>query len=199
MTKSVALVTRSPLFTSVGQDIDQSFLDIIRAQNWAFCFRPQTHLSLAVGETGWDDYPAVVCSPVTTALAVPTLNVIAAAGAATFIFTDIWVDEDMAALVTMICGTEVDITTAANTVVVSYRFTGSLGNATVNTAHVQANNDTELAITQVLSAVTNGNEWVSLEIICQRTVGAATTNAVRHCRVSEDEITISTVPDPRDS
>lgn len=183
MTKTAVAETISPQVTAVGNDVNAQAQRIARAMNWAFTQRPQTHLSISCGDAGWDDYPAITCGDAGNSLAVALANVIATGSVDTFFDTDIWVSPDD--VTDLDVGVECDVTLAANTVTVTFTFTGGLGTAAATCACTQANNDAEITNSFDLSTVTNGGEWVRLQVACQRTAGAGTAHTVRNVRVNE--------------
>lgn len=198
MTKSAVAETLDPLFTAIGQDIVINLQRALRAMNWAYVYRQQTHLCMAVGEAGWDDYPSITCGDAGSGLAVSVFNAVATGSSTSLIDTDIWVDADDL-LRDIEVGVECDITTAANTITTTFTFTGGLGSASATVACAQANNDTEVTNSFDLTTVTSGGEWVRVQILIQRTAGAATDNVVRHLRISETEIGPGILADPSNS
>lgn len=204
MTKTATPTESSPLQTAIGQDIlAEDLLAIAQAIHWAFINRRECHLAMATGSVGWDDYPGAACATAPDGNAVPALSLIATGSAVTHIDTDLWIDADTAALGSLELGAQARVTTAANTLRVSFILTGGLGTSTDTIDFTTANSlpavDQEVSTTRTLSAVTAGGEWVRLSIQVQRTAGAATDNELRHVRVQETELAIGSVPDPQDS
>lgn len=196
MTKTATATTVSPNLTAIGNDVNDELQRVARAMNWAFIRRPQSHLNLGVGEAQWDDYPSLTCGDAGNSLAVALANVIATGASDTFIDTDIWVGVDD--VTELEIGVECDIITAGNTVQVTFTFTGGLGSASSACSCGIGNNDTEIINSFDLSTVTNGGEWVRLQVACQRTAGAATNNSVRNVRATE--IDLRAIPgDPEDN
>lgn len=206
MTKTATVTTQSTASTAIGQDVlndGEGLLAIAQAEHWAFVNRRVTHLCLATGGDTWDDYPASSCSSAPDDNAVPTLNAIATGSAVTWIDTDIWIDADTAALGELELSAQCYIPTASNTVRVTFTLDGGLGSVTPFVDCTTANSlpaaNNEQTTTTALTSVTAGDEWVRLRVSIQRTVGAGTTNELRHVGVNEAELDITSVPDPEDS
>lgn len=180
--------TLSPLALSLGQDVTAETLDRVRKQqDWSMARRPQTHLNLCVADDGWDDYSGGASA------AVGPFGLIASGSAETIISTDLWISKEFAQHASLECGAEC-LTAVGETVRLAFTFTGSVGAATGNVDCADTDNGTEVTATVTTSLVTLGDEWVTLTITMQRTVGSGSTNEVRQLRVSETEI--ASLPGP---
>ncbi len=199
MAKSKAVTNRSPTEISMGQEIyydNAGLKTIVNAEHWALTERGTCHLALATGTDNWDDDPASACgSDAGVSNAVGTLQIKASASLVTVINTDLWIDED-ASVTTMTFGAECHVAVAAEQVTVTYFLSGGLGNATTTTVHTDTDNDTEKTSTSSLSAVTNGGEWVELQIKIQRTAGASANHQLRTVRVEETVYAATSIADP---
>jgi hypothetical protein len=184
MAKSQLPTTISPVRMSLGQLVlSQDIAAIGALLNFVFGRRRQQHIGLITARDGWS-----------SGSEVGTLRATADGTQRTIIDTDIWVDRD-AARAPMTFGAECSVL-AANTVRVSCRLTGGLGTVTVAPAdHANADNGTEKTAAITTSSVTNGGEWMRVEILLQRITGAGTTNQIIELRLEEDEVT-SSLPDP---
>lgn len=190
MAKSQAKMTKAPSAWALGQPIlataiggEGSLLDVSKALNWVYANRPEQHLGLTCERDGWDG----------SGISPGTLRCeLSNSASQTYVDTDLWISAD-AARTTMLCSAECAVG-GGDVVTVWFRFTGSLGTTTVSVTCSAAHNLTERTVTQAISAFTNGDEWVRLEVLGQVTTGTGSTH--RLVELGVEEQAHATLPDP---
>ena len=196
MAKTLTKTTRSPIYYNSELDVLAEDVQLLQnAISWAAAERNTTcHLTMHVGEPGWDDYGAAPIDVAGSGDGVGSLNMRITASAQLYVVTDLWVDVDTIAS-DMECGIECHVATAGNVATITFELVGSAGTQTTVITCNDTHNDTERTGTIDMSLVTTGDEWIVLTITMEQTTGSGVINA-KTLRVQELAIVAADVPDP---
>lgn len=189
MAKTQVALNMPPERLSAGQPVyADSGLAGVRSLaqmvNWLYGYRGQGHLAVCLGRDGWDstgEAPGALRASITTS-------------EQTLIDTDLWIDGDEARK-TWRFGAECVVGAGSDVVTVRFILTGGVGASTFSVTRNNAQNGTEGTTTGGLGSVTNGEEWVRLEVRAQVTTGTGTTHELLDVSAEVADAT-SSLPDP---
>ena len=166
---------------------------IAQLLNFAFGDRQvESHISLSVGVNDWDDFSVFARGVGPLQLVFPGVTSVEN----DVIRTDIWLDADDAKQSFEI-GAEAKMG-GGETGTIRFRITGGLGTADFDLLVAPVDNGSEVNASISLSALTNGDEWLKVEILLVRTLGSSATNELKNIRLEGLRVLASSMDIPGD-